>query len=152
MMVLLQAIIRSVMFENSSFCHGVSEYGFSIWGVVAAQTSAIVVAGVATTSRWFVLAYHASPERLGSWKDLFKVGDYYLRWLIGLKNQLLLAFNNGYLLRIFRGLIKITFYLLIVAQKGTVMMGKFVCIPSLWCAFLLKKFLGYLGYNMENFN
>ncbi|KAJ4952465.1 hypothetical protein NE237_029297 [Protea cynaroides] len=138
--VFLQAVLRSFTLEYYKFCHGVSDYGWSVWVVVATQSTAIIMGGIATTSRWFVIAHHVRMERFTTWRDIFRVEECYLRWLKGLTYPHLLPSFDGFLLRFLRGLKKYVVYVLIEIQKCIVVIGKFMCLLSILCSLTLHMF------------
>ncbi|XP_043715512.1 uncharacterized protein LOC122663911 [Telopea speciosissima] len=149
--VLLQEIFfRSIMIRNSSFCNGVSEHGFSTWVIVAVQSIAIVTVAVATTTRWFVIAWHVGPERFATWRDIFRVEQYHLLWWRELENQQMLPPGNAFHLKILRGLKRIIFDMLVIAQIDILVIGKFMCYLSMSFTFMLKKLLDCLGYKLED--
>ncbi|XP_042484784.1 uncharacterized protein LOC122065057 [Macadamia integrifolia] len=149
--VLLKEILGSIMVGNSSFfCNGVSTSVV----VIAGQSICIITAAVATTTRWFVIAWHFGPERFVTWRDIFRVEQYHLMWWRELENQqmLLTSSGNGFHLKILRGLERIILDMLVIAQIDIIIIGKFMCYLSMWFTLMLKKLLDCLDYKLDDGN
>uniref|UniRef100_A0A7N0U121 Uncharacterized protein n=1 Tax=Kalanchoe fedtschenkoi TaxID=63787 RepID=A0A7N0U121_KALFE len=85
--VLAQAMIVSYFTSQSNkFCHGRSDYKWSISLILFTQAAAVAVGTIAPALRWFLaINYRCQKKIKRSGKDLFTVERYWIQMLIELK-------------------------------------------------------------------
>ncbi|KAK9159814.1 hypothetical protein Syun_006155 [Stephania yunnanensis] len=60
--VLVEAICRSFVSEKLEFCEGVSDYGWSMWGIIVSQTITILVGCLGISIRCLSMANHLNVD------------------------------------------------------------------------------------------
>lgn len=67
--VLIQAAFRSLVYKQSVFCQGNSDYGWSMWEIVVVQILTVVLGGFVTVFRWLTLSKHMDSNILFDFGD-----------------------------------------------------------------------------------